>query len=55
MSSVTKQNEATFKQLVRMFGVRESHRILADRMTWERFARRGETPVYTPRPKRLAV
>jgi hypothetical protein len=38
------------KELARRFGAREAHRILADRLCWERLTARGITPTYTPRP-----
>jgi hypothetical protein len=38
------------KQLHARFGAREAHRIIADRLCWARYAKRGETPVFTPRP-----
>lgn len=41
------------KRLERLFGKRETNRILADAMCWERMTQRGETPRFTPRPVRL--
>ena len=48
-----KRLSADQKALVRKYGVRETHRLIADRLTWARFQRAGLVPLYTRKPRPL--
>lgn len=48
--SETKLSGATIKRLSRKLGKRETHRIVADWLVCDRFARDGAKPPFTRRP-----